>query len=361
MLPKKIIFIHLFNDRSGSPKVLSQAITAFRKKNILTELITSSHKDGFLNNVADIRRTLFYKRSENRYITLFYYIISQFYLFFFCLRYWGQKVVFYVNTMMPTGAALSAKLMGKPVIYHVHETSIKPKLLKRLLRMVISLTAQKSIFVSNYLKETESFKDLDQVVVYNALDSAFLSSAIGIKRERDKTFNILMVCSLKIYKGLLEFLKIARNFSPNSGFKFHLVINATKDEIKSYFQRIIIPDNVIIHSRQSNMAQYYAQADLLLNLSRPDEWIETFGLTIIEAMCFGLPVIVPPIGGPAEIVRDDQEGYLISCYDTKKICDLIKHLAENDIEYARISDNARQRAKSFSQEIFEIKICNVLN
>ena len=73
----KIVCIHLFNDRSGSPKVLSQTIEALKKNGFDTELITSSHKDGFLSNIADTHKTLFYKRSENKILTLMYYIISQ--------------------------------------------------------------------------------------------------------------------------------------------------------------------------------------------------------------------------------------------------------------------------------------------
>lgn len=56
---KKMVFIHLFNDRSGSPKVLSQVIKAAADNNIATEVITSAHGDGFLSGVADIQSKLF--------------------------------------------------------------------------------------------------------------------------------------------------------------------------------------------------------------------------------------------------------------------------------------------------------------
>ena len=57
---------------------------------------------------------------------------------------------------MPFGGALAGRLIGKKVIYHVHETSLKPQILKKFLRSVISLTAHEVIFVSKYLKEVES-------------------------------------------------------------------------------------------------------------------------------------------------------------------------------------------------------------
>ena len=178
---KKIVFIHLLNDRSGSPKVLSQTIKALKDKGYQTELLTSSHQDGFLTGVADTNRSLFYRRSENKFVTLFYYVLSQILLFLQCLRYTNQDVIFYINTMIPFGGALAGKLMGKKVIYHVHETGLKPKLLHSFLRSVISFTADEVIFVSEYLKEVEIFENKKQVVIYNALQSNIIANKIEYK------------------------------------------------------------------------------------------------------------------------------------------------------------------------------------
>ncbi len=76
MHAKKMVFIHLFNDRSGSPKVLSQVIKAAANNDIVTEVITSAHGDGFLSDVADVQSRLFYKRSENKLLTLGFFLIS---------------------------------------------------------------------------------------------------------------------------------------------------------------------------------------------------------------------------------------------------------------------------------------------
>lgn len=354
---KKILLIHLFNDRSGSPKVLSEVIKSLKKNGYETELLTSSHSDGFLTGCADINKALFYKRSENKLLTLFYYIISQTFLFFQCLRYWNQDVVFYINTMMPFGAALSGKLMGKKIIYHVHETSIKPKLLKDFLRLIIQLTATKIIFVSDFLRKQESFKNIHQTVIYNAIDSDFFETAERItKHTNSKNFNVLMISSLKKYKGIFEFLKIAHLCSNNKKISFTLVLNANKEEISTYLHETKIPDNVSIHSRQSNVKPFYQSSNLLLNLSRPDEWIETFGLTIIEAMAYGLPSIVPPVGGPAEIVRDEIDGYLISAYHIEAISDKIQLLSSDEVLYHSLSKNVKLKATQYDIKVFEENI-----
>jgi glycosyltransferase involved in cell wall biosynthesis len=353
---KKIVFIHLLNDRSGSPKVLSQTIKALKDQGYQTELLTSSHQDGFLTGVADTNRSLFYRRSENKFVTLFYYVLSQILLFFQCLKYWNEDVIFYINTMMPFGGALAGKLISKKVIYHVHETSLKPQILKKFLRSVISLTAHKVIFVSEYLQEVENFKNKKQVVIYNALERSIVEEQKVVK----DIFIVLMICSLKEYKGVLEFIKLSKFLSNVKELQFQLVLNASKDEINEYLKGSEKPSNLIIFDRQKDLSKFYRDASLLLNLSRPDGWIETFGLTILEGMEYGLPAVVPPVGGPTEIVREGIDGFQISCYETEKIADKIKFLMDNKDEYLRLSKNARERVKEFDIKVFEEKICEVV-
>lgn len=45
----------------------------------------------------------------------------------------------------------------------------------------------------------------------------------------------------------------------------------------------------------------------MLNLTNKNQAIETFGMTPLEAMTCGLPVIVPTVGGIAELVIDNKE------------------------------------------------------
>ena len=49
---KKIIFVHLLNDFSGSPKVLSQVINACNNNGKETVLYTGKGSEGFLDNLT---------------------------------------------------------------------------------------------------------------------------------------------------------------------------------------------------------------------------------------------------------------------------------------------------------------------
>jgi glycosyltransferase involved in cell wall biosynthesis len=363
MNPKKIIFVHLLNDYSGSPKVLSQVIAAFQNQGGLAHVYTGRSDEGFLSGVTENHHFYFYKRFENKFLTLFSFALSQLVLFFKLLKYHRDDVAVYVNTLLPFGAALAGRAMGKPVYYHVHEISLRPLALKRFLRWIAEMTASKIIFVSQAVHDCEGFGSKRQWVVNNALPEHFLRLANQYPYEwqYDGHFNVLMVCSLKAYKGILEFVDIANLLSTDRDIRFTLVLNADASEIQAFFARMVLPTHLSWVPRQNDLTAYYQKASVLLNLSRVDEWVETFGLTIIEAMAFGVPVIVPPVGGPASIVTEGVEGFLISSYETQRIADCVRGLSKDKAKCLDLSDNARYRVKDFSHAHFDDSIVRILS
>ena len=140
------------------------------------------------------------------------------------LKYWNKNVVIYVNTMLPFGASLAGWLMRKPVYYHIHEIYIKPKRLKVFLRQVIQLTARKIIFVSKTVKEAEAFEDKLQFLLPNSLPDDWIQFAKNHKYKsiHGTNFNVLMISSLKIYKGVNEFVELATLMQHEINFKFTL-------------------------------------------------------------------------------------------------------------------------------------------
>ncbi|AZF57519.1 hypothetical protein [Pseudomonas sp. R11-23-07] len=241
---KKIIFFHLLNDYSGSPKVLSQVIDAVSKKGFDAELFLGGKGgSGFLTSVPCVQRRYFYKRFDNKFLTLISYTVSQVLLFFKLLKYRKSSAIFYVNTLLPFGAALAGKFLGIKVFYHIHETSVRPRPLKAFLRWVVEKCSSSNIFVSHFLARTEGFSKVESHVVYNAIPQAM--SRIAARHVyhpfTDGTFCVLMICSLKAYKGVNEFVHIARSLSSHPSFKFNLVLGATEIETSDFFWALRFP------------------------------------------------------------------------------------------------------------------------
>lgn len=355
-----IFFVHLFNNYSGSPNVLHQVITSCLEAGLPCRLLMGN-RGGILDQLPVEPQVFGYRYFKNKFLTLGYYLCTQIRIFLQLVWNLHSNDVVYINTLLPFGAALAAKLRGARVIYHIHETSVRPLLLKKFLREIVEQCADQVLFVSQSLYECEKFKrPKKQRIVYNSCSREFEQSAHQLSPSFDKKeFTSLMICSPKKYKGVGEFFKIAEKLSSKKEYHFLLLLGGAKEEISKFLLDQEVPANVTICSCSQDVLSFYAKSDLVLNLSRPDEWIETFGLTILEAMHSGLPVIVPELGGPAELVRDGVDGFHISCYEIDKIVETIIFLKENPSVYQRISSNCRWRAQQYSSQLFSKNIIEV--
>ena len=86
-----------------------------------------------------------------------------------------------------------------------------------------------------------------------------------------------------------------------------------------------------------------------MNLTDPRKAIETFGLTALEAMSAGLPVIVPTVGGIAELVDDGVNGYKIDVHDIDRIVERIDNIFKDKSLYLKLSENALLMSKKYDE------------
>ena len=306
----KIVAVHLLNDYSGSPLVFAQALETLSQAGASVDLYTNNG-EGFLSKLDYINKNIIpYQWKKNKLFTLMYYFYAQLWLFFTLLvKYRREHVIIYINTVLPFGAALAGLYLNQKVVYHLHESSVKPKLLKRFLFGIANMIATEAIYVSDFLRKTEPLSVAINHLVYNALPTGFKQQAQAFqeKAEQHQGFRVLMLCSLKEYKGVRNFVALAKALPM---YQFTLVLNATWLDIRTFFPESEgFPANLMVYPKQNNVHPFYQKADLVVNLSKPEQWLETFGMTILEGMAYGLPAIVPPAGGVVELIDDGINGY----------------------------------------------------
>ena len=77
---------------------------------------------------------------------------------------------------------------------------------------------------------------------------------------------------------------------------------------------------------QSEIARYYAAADILVLPSESEPW----GLTINEGMCFNLPIIASDrVGAARDLVREGVNGFTYPCGDVNVLAERIESLLRN--------------------------------
>lgn len=349
-----LFYVHLFNDFSGSPRVFRDAINSGISESQNTYVFTSKHK-GFLDGVNAKRISCFYARNSNRYIQLFYFLLSQLFLFFqlsfwlFCNVLKRRKSTVIINTMLPFGAGVAAKIFANKIVYYVHETHIKPDVLKSFLRFFIQHCATNIIFVSRYLQKKERFNSIDSDVVYNGLRTDFnLSGELDLRLKFEKK-QLFFAGSLKSYKGISQLLLLALHLPE---FEVVAAINCEDREYNDFVANNTLPHNLTIYVRPSNIQELFQTSFLVLNLSLPEVWTETFGLSLLEGMAFGCPVISPPVGGPVEFVNN-KNGLLIDARQTQEISDFIMYLNSSFEVWNVYSHEALTMSNNFTSEKYK--------
>lgn len=81
-----------------------------------------------------------------------------------------------------------------------------------------------------------------------------------------------------------------------------------KIELDNYIKEKSLENTVELLGQVDNMNEFYKTIDIF---ALPSIHPESFGLVIIEAMEYGLPVIATNHGGPTEIIENNKNGFLV--------------------------------------------------
>lgn len=92
--------------------------------------------------------------------------------------------------------------------------------------------------------------------------------------------------------------------------------------------------------------QFYGRASVMVQTSR---W-EGFGMTILEAMSCGIPVVAFHNYGPDEIIRDSVDGYLVDHFDTEAFAKKVVEILKQPEQRKQMGKCAIERSQDFSLE-----------
>jgi glycosyltransferase involved in cell wall biosynthesis len=129
-----------------------------------------------------------------------------------------------------------------------------------------------------------------------------------------------------------------------------VIAGGASDEFKGYFRRLQAqaPNNVQFIGpvlNRANLADLYAGSKGFIATSRNED----FGMTAVEAMAAGKPVIAPNEGGYKETVIPDRTGKLIDNLDSEQLARSIQEVGRNTGQYRQA---CLQQARRFNTDVF---------
>ena len=121
-------------------------------------------------------------------------------------------------------------------------------------------------------------------------------------------------------------------------------------ELKDYYAKIIeqLNINIVIHHPEATILQRYCESSMLLLTSV----YEPFGLVLPEAMSCGLPVVSFDCPyGPADIITDGVDGFLIKNRDVQAFADRVCQLIEDKELRVRMGQAAIKSSQRYRADV----------
>lgn len=117
-----------------------------------------------------------------------------------------------------------------------------------------------------------------------------------------------------------------------------------EQELRELAQRLGVAEKVVFAGLQRDVPSWISAMDVLAHPA----YGEPFGLSIVEGMALGKPVVASDSGGPLEIIEDSTSGVLFRTGDASALAESLCQLLGDQQAAALIGQRARERAQSFS-------------
>ena len=122
---------------------------------------------------------------------------------------------------------------------------------------------------------------------------------------------------------------------------------ADKEEMGELVRKCGPAHHVHLLGVRNDVASLLARADIFLLPSR----VESFPISIMEAMSMGLPVVASNVGGIPDLVRHGEDGFLHDAADLEGMARSVVALLDDAALRERLGANGRQRVvEEFSLE-----------
>ena len=271
-----------------------------------------------------------------------------------------RPAVIHTNTMVPLGAAIGARLSGRPHVWHVHEIPTR-EWVTRIFAGMFRHLSDRVVFNSqstarHFLRHSRGL-EAKSVVVLNGTnrepDALWVGEGPQFREELGVGPGqplVLMIGRINAWKGQELLLEAAQILRQRYGSARYLVVGSPPDGQEHFEDSLMrsieardLGDIVTVRPFEENVARIYDACDVVVVPStRP----EPFGLVAIEAMAFGKPVIAANHGGLSEIVVDGETGLLFEPGDADGFARAIAQLVDDPAAAMEMGRAARARQES---------------
>lgn len=232
------------------------------------------------------------------------------------------------NTAVVFPGAIAAKHCGIKSVWHIREiikSKIENKVISVMMNRYADLIIANSISTGSALKVSKN----KIRVVYNAVEED-----CSICKKKHKSLIVGMAGRINRWKGqklFIDMAEIVHKRFPDAIFEIageaYNGEEYLKAELQQYIHEKKLENNVFLCGQVNNMKEFYKVLDVFV---LPSTQPEPFGLVVIEAMEYGIPVIATNHGGPVEIITEGKDGYLVDFTTANQMAEKVELLLSDE-------------------------------
>jgi N-acetyl-alpha-D-glucosaminyl L-malate synthase BshA len=241
-----------------------------------------------------------------------------------------------------------------PVITTLHGTDITLVGRDKTYAPVVAFSINHSdaiTAVSENLKE-ETYKifniEKDIQVIYNFVDvQRFRKKPIDAFRKviaPDNERIIMHASNFRKIKRIEDVIYIFKKLNETIPSRLLLVGDGPERPMaEALCRELDLCDDIRFVGKQQDMEEIFAIADLFL---LPSEY-ESFGLSALEAMAGGAPVVATNVGGLPEIIKQGENGYMGKVGDVDQMAQYAIDILKDEATFLKFRENAKKQADRF--------------
>ena len=208
------------------------------------------------------------------------------------------------------------------------------------------------ILLSSFQRRTFEEQGVDASRLHLAPLGVDIELFRPLPRRRSRPFTIGFVGQVTQRKGISYLIAAFESLRPRG---MRLLVVGRPVGPKQPWAREGVDHHLPV--ARSSLPELYAQMDVFVLPSL----IEGFGLTALEAMACGVPVVVSENTFGTDIVADGVNGYVVPIRDAAAITERIGSLADDDDLRSTMGANARATAERYPWDSFGLRVVDLVS
>lgn len=254
---------------------------------------------------------------------------------------------------------LAGKRAGVPaIIYTEHNLWSRLNLVSRTLNRLTFGINDRVIAVSQDVADSMAPRFADRVSVINngidcaavvdlAGDRAATRARLGIEADCVVVGKVANLTAKKNHELLIDAFAMLHTSVPNSRLVLVGQFADRESLLRERVRKHGLQDAVLFTGPSTEVPQLVQAMDIFAMSSN----FEGLPISLLEAMSLGKPVVCTAVGGIPQVVRDDQDGFLVDRGDHREFAEKLRRLAIDPQLRCRMGDSASTRVR----ESFDIR------